>query len=87
MKPRALGVVAPRSPIPAPPPDRGQLFYDNEIADAFFKGLPGIKDKTGWVRRHLPRSKRLKIGASSAWYEREINEWIESGMKKESEAA
>ncbi len=60
------------------PPDRGRMWYDFEIPAEFYKGLPGIKNKVRWVREHLPRAKRIKIGQRSAWYEREILEHIES---------
>ena len=87
MTPRPINPIRERAPVPAPPPDRGQLFYDDEIADAFFKGLPGIGDKAGWVRRHFPKSKAIKIGKRSAYWERDINQWIDAGMPKEAKVA
>lgn len=60
------------------PQDRGRMWYDFEIPTEFYKGLPGIKNKVRWVREHLPRAKRIKIGQRSAWYERDILEHIES---------
>jgi hypothetical protein len=60
------------------PQDRSRMWYDFEIPAEFYKGLPGIKNKVRWVREHLPRAKRIKIGQRSAWYERDILEHIES---------
>jgi hypothetical protein len=57
---------------------RGRLVYDVEVAERFFGGLPGIARKERWVRQHLPRDSRIKIGRSSAWYETDIQAWIES---------
>lgn len=74
-KQRAMRLV-----VPAPessrvaPIDRGRLWYDYEIPDAFYNGLPRIKEKVRWVRSHLPRAKRHKIGRDSAWYEADIRE-------------
>jgi hypothetical protein len=65
------------APLP-PPPNRGRLWYDFEIPDQFFGGLPGIGRKVRWVRDHLPRAKRLKIGQASAWYETDIVAWLEA---------
>ena len=87
MTPRPMNPIRERAPVPTPPPDRGQLFYDDEIPDAFFKGLPGIKEKTRWVRSHLPRSKALRIGAKSAWWQRDVEQWIADGMPKEAKVA
>jgi hypothetical protein len=69
--------------ITPPPSGRGQLWYDYQIPDEFFAGLPLIGDKIGWVRRHLPRAKRIKIGGSSAWYERDVLEYIESQREEQ----
>lgn len=75
-KPRFPRIVdASVQPI-APPPDRGRLYYDHEIPDAFFGGLPKITDKVRWVRSHLPRATRVKIGRDSAWYEADIRAYI-----------
>lgn len=63
---------------PAAPPDRGQLWYDDEIPNQFLKGLPGIKNPVGWVRRNFPKSKRIKIGQRSAWYESDIRAHLDS---------
>lgn len=68
--PSAEQVIAPQN--------RGRMWYDFEIPTEFYKGLPGIKNKVRWVREHLPRAKRIKIGQRSAWYERDILEHIES---------
>ena len=84
---RPINPIRERSPVPPAPPDRGQLYYDDEIAAAFFKDLPGIDDKTGWVRRHLPKSNRIRIGKKSAWWQRDIEQWIADGMKKEAKVA
>ena len=62
---------------PPPPPDRGRLIYDFEIPDLYYRGLPGITKKLRWVREHFPRGKRVKIGGSSAWYEKDILEHLE----------
>lgn len=63
---------------PIAPPSRGRLFYDHEIADAFLGGLPRVRDKVRWVRTHLPRETRMKIGRDSAWYELDVVAWLES---------
>lgn len=62
----------PEMQIPAPPPDRGRLWYDHEIPGQFLHDLPGVKDKVRWVREHFPRATRVKIGRPSAWYEKDI---------------
>ncbi|HEU4629835.1 MAG TPA: hypothetical protein VFS08_08805, partial [Gemmatimonadaceae bacterium] len=64
-----------------PPPDRGRLWYDFEIADAFFRGLPGIALKVRWVREHLPRGARIKIGRHSAWYEYDVLAYLEAARE------
>ena len=60
-----------------PPPNRGMLWYDHQIPDQFFGGLPGIGLKVRWVREHLPRATRIKVGQQSAWYELDILDFIE----------
>ena len=64
--------------LAAPPPDRGRLWYDFEIPDEFFRGLPGIEQKVRWVREHLPKDTRIRIGQKSAWYESDIRAFLES---------
>lgn len=64
--------------LAAPPPDRGRLWYDFEIPDEFFRGLPGIEQKVRWVREHLPKDTRIRIGQKSAWYEADIRAFLES---------
>lgn len=64
--------------VPPAPPDRGKLWLDSEISDAFFKGLPGIKNKLNWVRRRFPRESRIQLGRHAAWYESDIRAFIES---------
>jgi hypothetical protein len=44
--------------ITTSPPDRGRLWYDDEIPDQFFRGRVSVR----WVRTHLPRGKGIKIG-------------------------
>lgn len=56
------------------PPNRGRLWYDDEISGQFFQGRVTVR----WIREHLPRSKGLKIGREWAWYEVDIHEWIEA---------
>lgn len=63
---------------PVSPPTRGRLYYDYEIADAFLGGLPRVRDKVRWVRAHLPRETRMKIGRDSAWYELDVLAWLEA---------
>jgi hypothetical protein len=75
-RPLAISPAAPRAPL-APPPARGRLWYDHEIPDQFFNGLPGIGNKVRWVREHLPRATRIKIGRMSAWYEADIVAYLE----------
>ena len=64
--------------LTALPPDRGRLWYDFEIPDEFFRGLPGIEQKVRWVREHLPKDTRIRIGQKSAWYEADIRAFLES---------
>src|SRR5690242_4468509 len=54
-----------------PPPDRGRLWYDDEIPTQFFGGRVSRR----WVRAHLPRGKGLKIGRGWAWYEADVLAW------------
>lgn len=60
------------------PVERGRLVYDFQIPDAFLGGLPGVRDKVRWVRTHLPRDQRVKVGRASAWYESTILAYIAS---------
>jgi len=64
-------------PIVAPP-RRGRLWYDFQIVDEFLGGLPTIKAKVRWVREHLPRDQRIKIGGASAWYDADIVAWLDA---------
>jgi hypothetical protein len=77
-KPRPLSIepAAPRTPS-APPPNRGRLWYDFEIPDQFFNGLPSIGRKVRWVREHLPRETRVQVGRMSAWYEADVVAYLE----------
>jgi hypothetical protein len=61
--------------------NRGRLYYDYQIPDAFFGGLPRIGNKVRWVREHLPRETRVKIGRDSAWYEADIFTFLERQRK------
>lgn len=70
-------------PIAPPAAGRGRMWYDFEIAEEFFAGLKGIKNPLRWVREHLPRGKRIKIGGSSCWFERDILDFIESQREAE----
>lgn len=77
MKPgRQLSLAPKKGPL-SPPPNRGPLWYDYQIPDRFLSGLPKIGDKVRWVRNHLPRDSRVKIGGTSAWYEQDILEYLE----------
>lgn len=76
-KPRRFPRLA-ESAEPPVPHDRGRLWYDFEIPERFFNGLPKIANKVRWVREHLPREKRVKIGRDSAWYEADIVAFIDS---------
>jgi hypothetical protein len=67
-----------RTRVTAPAPDRGRLWYDFEIPDAFLAGLPGIEQKVRWIREHLPRESRIRIGQKSAWYEADIRAFLEN---------
>jgi hypothetical protein len=85
-KPRrpALAVHRPDvAPIAPPPRGRGRLYYDFQIPDEFFSGMPGVKNKVRWVREHLPRAKRIKVGGASAWYESDIQDFIESQREQQ----
>lgn len=64
--------------VPQPPPERGPLVYDTDIPALYFDGLPGIKNKVRWIRKHLPSASRISIGRRSAWYERDILTYLES---------
>lgn len=57
-----------------PPPNRGRLWYDDEISTQFFRDRVTVR----WIREHLPRGKGLKIGRDWAWYEADIVAWIEA---------
>lgn len=82
-EPLALHKGDATAPIAPPPSGRGRLWYDFQIADEFFEGLPKITSKVRWVREHLPRAKRIKIGGASAWYESDIVEFIQSQRESE----
>ena len=57
-----------------PPPNRGRLWYDDEIPEQFFRGRVSVR----WVRAHFPRTKGIKIGRDWAWYEADIVAWFEA---------
>lgn len=63
--------------IPPAPADRGRLWYDFQIPDRFLEGLPKIKNKVAYVRKHFPRATRIRIGKDSAWREQDIIEHID----------
>ena len=63
---------------PVQPPDKGRLYYDFEIPDAFLNGLPNVQDKLRWVRANLPRETRIRIGRQSAWWEADVRAYLES---------
>ena len=75
-RPLSIAPATSRAPL-APPPSRGRLWYDFEIPDQFFGGLPSIRNKLRWVREHLPRASRITIGRSSAWYESDVIAYLE----------
>lgn len=75
--PLAIERSTATQPLTAPP-SRGRLWYDFQIPDEFFGGLPNISDKVRWVRTHLPRASRVKIGQASCWYETDIQDFITS---------
>jgi hypothetical protein len=85
-RPLSIEPAAPRTP-PAPPPSRGRLWYDHEIPAQFFNGLPGIEHKIRWVRSHLPRASRIKIGRWSAWYQTDIEAYLEQERGRAPQAA
>ena len=57
-----------------PPPNRGCLWYHDEIPDHFFRGRVSVR----WIPAHLPRAKGIKIGQDWAWYEADIVAGFES---------
>lgn len=71
-----LADAAPAAPVT--PPAKGRLFYDFQIPDAFFGGLPQSTAKVRWIREHLPHETRILIGRHSAWYEADILAYIAS---------
>ena len=75
-RPRRLGLVQDAD-VALRPPDRGQLWYDDQIAAQFLGGLPGIGNKVRWIRQHLPKALGIKIGRHTAWYETDIRAWLE----------
>jgi hypothetical protein len=85
-RPLAITPATPRAPI-TPPPARGRLWYDHEIPEQFFNGLPGITNKVRWVREHMPRAARIKIGRWSAWYEADILAYLEQERGRAPQAA
>ena len=72
-----LSLAMPAVPLVAPV-DRGALWYDFQIVDRFFGGLPTIGNKVRWIREHLPRGTRIKVGQTSAWYEQDIIDFLEA---------
>lgn len=85
-RPLSITPAAPRAPL-TPPPNRGQLWYDFQIPDQFLGGLPGIGNKVRWIRAHLPRATRVKIGQVSAWYESDIVAYLEQERGRAPQAA
>lgn len=85
-QPRRLGLVQ-SADVALRPPDRGRLWYDHQIADEFLGGLPGIVNKLRWIRQHLPRGSRLKIGRQAAWYDADIRAWLEAQRSGERKSA
>lgn len=77
-----LAAFADPPAIPRAPVEQGRLWYDHQIADQFFGGLPRIGNKVRWIREHLPRATRIQIGRDSAWYERDILAYIATLQSK-----
>ena len=63
---------------PLKPPARGRIWFDTQIADEFFNGLPHVepRHRARWARRNIPRG--FKIGRRTAWYEADVMDYIES---------
>lgn len=64
------------APKPVTPPDRGRLIQAGEIIRRYFADFDDVPDEE-WVRATVPH--KLKLSHRKvAWYERDVEAWLES---------
>lgn len=68
---RPLRPIAPPAPARPPVADRGALLYVPELATRLGKS-------EWWVRHNVPKTHALKIGRTLAWFEADIDSWLET---------
>lgn len=70
-------VDGPHSPIPQPPPARGPLLTDVEVAQLLKLENPDNPNTRKWVRQHVPQKRR--IGHHTVrWFQSDVLAWVES---------
>lgn len=58
----------------AVPVDRGRLLHPEDVRERFFKQRHSL----AWIRRNVAPEFRIRIGGTSVWFERDIEQWLES---------
>jgi hypothetical protein len=58
----------------AQPRDRGRLLFAEDVREKYFKPRHSI----AWVKRNVAPRHRLQIGRTSAWFERDVEAWLET---------
>lgn len=73
---KALRVERGGAPTPVLPPDRGRLIQAGEIIRRYFADFDEVPDEE-WVRATVPHKIKLSH-RKVCWYERDVEQWLES---------
>jgi hypothetical protein len=66
LKSLPAGVTTPR--------DRGRLLFPEDVKEKFFKPRHSLH----WIKRNVAPHHRIQIGRTSAWFERDVELWLET---------
>ncbi len=58
----------------AVPRDRGRLLFPEDVKEKYFKPRHTI----AWIKRNVAPHHRIQIGRTWAWFERDIEHWLET---------
>ena len=72
--PRDNAILRSLPPSIVPPRDRGRLLFPEDVKEKYFKPRHSI----AWIKRNVAPHSRIRIGTSSAWFERDIDAWLET---------
>ena len=64
----------PQHPLLAPPVDRGRLLHPEDVRERYFKARRSLL----WIRRNVAPAYKIRIGGTVAWFERDIEAWLDS---------